>query len=181
MSHIENAKLIYKRLDSVTNGSRPSFGRANDLLSQIVDLKNELFDDDHDWVDDYEMLDFLDEDWHDSDDIDYLLKRMKEQAEGVLEHLGEDPLQVIEPKTTEAPDALRSATHITFSPNMIQNMSTSFDINVSTQISALINDFEQELGRAAPDKTKLERIKDTLIQHGPQSLGPIVDILIRHL
>ncbi len=183
MAHIEEAQQIYRSVTVAINNSRTTLGRANDLWQQHEDLKTELFEDGFDWVEDFEELDSLEDFWSDPDeeDIDHLLTRIREQLEGVLERLGVDPAGVIKGKDSGDSENKVGMTNITFSPNMVQNMSASFDVNVSVEISHLLNDFERELDLESPDKSKLVRIKDTLVQLGAPAVVPIVDMLIKRL
>lgn len=147
--------------------------KCNDYIDDLELLKDELYDFDYDWIEDYEEVEGVEEpgmlsDGADKDEIHEALEEVYDQLERILGRLGVDTSEHYDAKQ---PSGNMPSITVNVSPKMTQHVETSANAQVNVEIKQkverLVREFEEEYQKPFPDKSRLKSIIEKLKIIGP--------------
>lgn len=159
----------------------------NGYIEDINRIKEDIYDNDEEWIDDFEELTFLEkDDFGDSPskkEISNSAYQAFKQLERILTNLGIDidEISISQTNVISASHTLAHAspqTIVQVSPHMYQSQTTDVSIHVNMQI--LIKEFEKEINQPFPDKSKLKSIMEKIKDFGKEHSGAMIDILLKN-
>lgn len=180
----KRAKILYKRLGNDSKGTI-DIDTLNQYTEDIERIKDDLYTQDEEWANELEELPVLEEDFFGDPpprkEIVNTTYKAYKQLERILRNLGIDMDEVESPKiNTTATSMLQASpqTVIHVSPNMYQSQSTN--VSVSVNVYTLIKEFEEEISRSYPDKSKLKSMMEQILKFGKEHAGTIVDLILKN-
>lgn len=182
----KRAQILYKRFGKDLKVTMNA-DTCNQYTDDIERIKEDLYEQDEEWANELEELPVLEEDFFEGPpsrkEITNTAYKSYKQLERILTNLGIDIDEVESPKinTTATSNNMIQAspqTIIHVSPNMYQSQSTNVSVNVN--VYTLIKEFEEEISRSYPDKSKLKSMMEQILKFGKEHAGTIVDLILKN-
>ena len=167
----KSIKLLYTRISRDLN-KNISPKKCNDYVHDLESLKDEIYDLDYDWIEDYEEVEEVNERGFFSDDADETeIHETLEETLGQLDrmhyHMGID---VSDYSDVNRNNGNIPSININVSPTVTASANSQVSMEVKQEVDRLVKDFEEEYQRPFPDKSKLEKIIKTLNTLGPYAI-----------
>jgi hypothetical protein len=166
---------LHKRILKEMNKST-SPKKCNEHVEDLELIKKELYDNDYEWIYNYETVYEVSEpgffsDGADETEIHETLEEAANQLDRMLGYMGYDMAEILERPDVKQPSKSISPININFSPNMTQHVESSADatvnIEIKQEVERLAKEFEKESKRMFPNRSRLEKIIETLKTLGP--------------
>jgi len=156
--------------------------KCNEYVEDIELLKKEMYYNDYEWIDNYESVEEVSEggfflDTADESEIHVTLEKTASQLERMLSYMGIDISE--HPNVNQSNDNIPSI-NIYNTPTAIASANTQVSVEVKQKVDRLVKEFEEESRKVFPNKSKLNRIVDTLKNLGPYA-APFVTKFTEHL
>lgn len=152
---------------------------CNGYVEDLEKIMDDLDDYGHEWIykvfDEIEILrDGLFSSISDKD-IDDKMNECYNQLKRILQRLAVDPDEIINKKRDSSPHS--NVPHITVHNTLSQTQENN-NSSQNIQFQRLKDDFEEELNKSNPDKSKLKSIIERIISMG-KPIGWMVDIFLK--
>ncbi|MCK5629482.1 MAG: hypothetical protein KAI26_02600 [Nanoarchaeota archaeon] len=173
LGNIKNkVKVFYKRLSKDLNKSL-SEEKCNDYVNHIEQIKQKLSDEEEEWIDDFSEIEQVSVGWF-SERVNP--KEIKETISQVHDQLDRICLKL----GVEVEEAQNNAGLPQQVFNISQTQNQSMDIKIDILIENMVKEFEEEISKPNPDKSKLKIIMGNILKHGATYAPKIIDLLIKH-
>lgn len=171
----EKVQVLYKRVSKESERGLTE-SECNHYISCLEDLKDELNDLGFDWIEDYEEIEEVSGGFFGGDaseeDIEEATEHLISQLEHILEKMGLDPDEVLNPKKENAPISVQ------VNPVFTQTQSQVTNILNNNQIFELLREFEKEISKSNPNKGRLQSITETLLNNWGVAV-PVVEVFLK--
>ena len=181
---INKIRMLYRRVNRDKKSSSPE--KCNNYIYELEKLKDELFDLDLEWIENYDEVDEVDEegflsDGAEKDEILEALNEVSDQLEQIACHMEFD---IFSQTTAYGMTGNIPSVNINFNPQMTQNVDVSSNAQINMEIKQkvdnLVREFEKEFQKSLPDKSKLKKIIEKLKPLGKYA-APFVEEFSRRI
>lgn len=169
------AKVLFKRIQKDLDNNI-SEEKCNQYIQDVENIKRTLCDNDLSFAEDLDELDEVGGMFSDASkkEIKDALKAAEKQLDRILVNLGIDIDEVIETKK-------ESGININVNPSFNQSQHQSQNQMQSVNFDLLIKEFEEELKKSRPDKSKLRSLMEKMWGYGKEHAIEIVNLILNVL
>lgn len=165
-------KVFYKKVNNNLDKDI-SEGKCNIYIKHIEEIKENLSNEEQEWIEDFVEIEQFGQGFFSepaiSSDIKKTMNEIHEQLDQICLKLGIE---------TEEPQNNEGIPQQVF--NISQSQSQSTDVKIDIKIEGMVKEFEKEISKLNPDKSKLKIIMGTILKHGATYAPRIIELLIKY-
>ena len=174
----DRAKLLFKKLSKDIE-TDVSMSKCNGYIKDFEELKIEFLENGCEWLADDEFFEIEELqsgafEGPSDEDIDDAMSDVYEQLDRILMKLGIDTDELEKSNKNNSPN-------INISPTFNQSQTQSQSTQVTINIEILVDQFEEELSRPNPDKSKLKSIMNEVLKYGKEYAPQILKIILKNI